>query len=135
MSQKQAISQTPIDLKPEDETKAGGAGAKGAPDAAAGARPEGGQPRQAQEPQPGRAPSPRRIPDSRDGTVQVSPGTSPARHTPQRRPAAAARPHIPANDDMPSIGGLIYALQQRPSRSPFLIALIASAVWFVLGVA
>ena len=38
-----------------------------------------------------------------------------------------------ANDDMPSIGGLIYALQQRPSRSPFLIALITSAVWFVLG--
>jgi hypothetical protein len=36
---------------------------------------------------------------------------------------------------MPSIGGLIYALQQRPSRSPFLIALIASAVWFVLGIA
>ncbi len=36
---------------------------------------------------------------------------------------------------MPSIGGLIYALQQRPSRSPFLIALIASAVWFVLGLA
>jgi hypothetical protein len=36
---------------------------------------------------------------------------------------------------MPSIGGLIYALQQRPSRSPFLIALIASAIWFVLGIA
>ena len=34
---------------------------------------------------------------------------------------------------MPSIGGLIYAMQQRPSRSPFLIALLASAVWFVLG--
>ncbi len=34
---------------------------------------------------------------------------------------------------MPSIGGLIYAMQQRPSRSPFLIALIASAVWFALG--
>lgn len=34
---------------------------------------------------------------------------------------------------MPSIGGLIYALQQRPSRSPFLIALVASVVWFALG--
>ncbi len=34
---------------------------------------------------------------------------------------------------MPSIGGLIYAMQQRPSRSPFLIALIASAIWFALG--
>jgi hypothetical protein len=34
---------------------------------------------------------------------------------------------------MPSIGGLIFALQQRPSKSPFYIALAASAVWFVLG--
>jgi hypothetical protein len=48
--------------------------------------------------------------------------------TPQPR-----RAHIPANDDMPSIGGLIYALQQRPSRSPFLVALIASAIWACLG--
>jgi hypothetical protein len=134
MNQKQAMSQSPIDLKPEDEAKAGGAGAKAAPEAPAGVRTEGGQSRQAQEPQPGRAPSPRRIPDSREGAVQVSPGTSPGRPAPQRR-SPAARPHIPANDDMPSIGGLIYALQQRPSRSPFLIALIASAVWFVLGLA
>jgi hypothetical protein len=135
MSQKQAIFQTPIDLTPEDEANASGAGAKGTPEAAPGARSEGGQPKQGQASQPGRAPSPRRIPDSRDGAVQVSPGASPGRPTPQRRSPAAARPHIPANDDMPSIGGLIYALQQRPSRSPFLIALIASAVWFVLGLA
>ncbi len=40
---------------------------------------------------------------------------------------------VAANDDMPSIGGLIYALQQRPSKSPFYIALAASGVWFVLG--
>jgi hypothetical protein len=40
---------------------------------------------------------------------------------------------VAANDDMPSIGGLIFALQQRPSKSPFYIALAASAVWFVLG--
>ncbi|MEJ2226911.1 MAG: hypothetical protein P8Y67_01500, partial [Alphaproteobacteria bacterium] len=40
---------------------------------------------------------------------------------------------VAANDDMPSIGGLIYALQQRPSRTPFYIAMIASGVWFVLG--
>ncbi|WP_088348208.1 MULTISPECIES: hypothetical protein [Rhodomicrobium] len=40
---------------------------------------------------------------------------------------------IAANDDMPSIGGLVYALQQRPSKSPFYIALAASAIWFVLG--
>jgi len=51
------------------------------------------------------------------------------------RTAAAARAPVPANDDMPSIGGLVYALQQRPSRSPFMVAGIASAVWLVLGVA
>jgi DNA anti-recombination protein RmuC len=51
----------------------------------------------------------------------------PAGPPPQRRLSA------PANDDIPSIGGLIFALQQRPSRTPFLIAFAASAVWFVIG--
>ncbi|MEX2166206.1 MAG: hypothetical protein WD852_04180 [Methyloceanibacter sp.] len=51
----------------------------------------------------------------------------PAGPPPQRRLAP------PANDDVPSIGALIFALQQRPSRTPFLMALIASAVWFVIG--
>ena len=46
----------------------------------------------------------------------------------QRRIAAAA-----ANDDLPSIGGLIFALQQKPSKSPFVVALAASLVWFVVG--
>lgn len=45
----------------------------------------------------------------------------------------AGRRHIAANDDMPSIGGLIYALQQRPSRGTFVYALLASIVWFVLA--
>ena len=45
-----------------------------------------------------------------------------------RRIAAAA-----ANDDLPSIGGLIFALQQKPSKSPFLVALVASLIWFVIG--
>lgn len=49
----------------------------------------------------------------------------------RKHPVARAR--VPANDDTPSIGGLVYALQQRPSRSPFLIAAIASAVWVILG--
>jgi hypothetical protein len=40
---------------------------------------------------------------------------------------------VAANDDMPSIGGLVYALQQRPSKSPFYIALGASVVWLFLG--
>ncbi|WP_431553628.1 hypothetical protein [Methyloceanibacter sp.] len=47
---------------------------------------------------------------------------------PPRRMAATA-----ANDDLPSIGGLIFALQQKPSKSPFLVALLASLVWFVVG--
>jgi hypothetical protein len=127
MTQKQAISQTPIDLKPEDEAKGQG-GMKAGPDNAAGQRPEA----EPVEPQTPRSGPPRRIPDGRDASIQVSPSAG-ARPSVQRRAAASARPHIPANDDMPSIGGLIYALQQRPSRSPFLIALIGSAVWFVLG--
>jgi len=135
MSQKQAISQTPIDLTPEDEAKPQNAGGKPAVEAGAGASAQGSQQKPAHEAPPGRSPSPRRIQDGRETTVQVSPGTSGGRPSTQKRPAGAARPHIPANDDMPSIGGLIYALQQRPSRSPFLIALIASAVWFVLGLA
>src|SRR5262245_62876593 len=34
----------------------------------------------------------------------------------KRRPAGPARPNIAANDDAPSIGGLIFALQQKPSN-------------------
>ncbi len=135
MSQKQAISQSPIDLKPEDVAKPQSSGGKPPVETGAGASAQGAQ----QKPEPGapggRAPSPRRIQDGRETGVQVSPGASGGRPSTQKRPAGTARPHIPANDDMPSIGGLIYALQQRPSRSPFLIALIASAVWFVLGLA
>ncbi|MGO9547115.1 MAG: hypothetical protein ACLPPF_20270 [Rhodomicrobium sp.] len=133
MSQKQAISQTPMDLKPEDEAAPNSASGRTA--AEPGAVSAGNvQQKASQEPQGGRAPSPRRIQDGRETAVQVSPGGGrPAAAS--KRSAASARPHIAANDDMPSIGGLIYALQQRPSRSPFLIALIASAVWFVLGLA
>ncbi|WP_119060744.1 hypothetical protein [Dichotomicrobium thermohalophilum] len=51
----------------------------------------------------------------------------------RRNAASAARAPVPANDDMPSIGGLVYALQQKPSRSPFMVAGIASVVWAILG--
>jgi len=124
MSQKQAISQTPIDLKPEDEAKdkvtGGNALEKNA--AAQGANTRSPAGRDGQQPQP------RRVqPDQDDSTVHIS-SNAPARTTGAKRVAAR-----PANDDMPSIGGLIYALQQRPSRSPFMIALAASGVWFALG--
>src|SRR4029453_13283447 len=52
-----------------------------------------------------------------------------------RRPAGPPQRRLsaPANDDFPSIGGLIFALQQRPSRTPFLVALGASIAWFLIG--
>ena len=48
------------------------------------------------------------------------------------RPGRRA-PAIAANDDVPSIGGLIYALQQKPSQRPMMAAAIASGVWAVLS--
>ncbi len=54
------------------------------------------------------------------------------RRAAKRRPAGAARPAA-ANDDLPSIGGLIFALHQKPSRRPLTIAAIASLVWLLVG--
>ena len=51
----------------------------------------------------------------------------------KRRPAGPARPKIAANDDAPSIGGLIFSLQQKPSNRPFQVAAIASGVWLLFG--
>ncbi len=56
-----------------------------------------------------------------------------ARPLPKRRPAGPARARIAANDDRPSIGGLIFSLQQKPSNRPYTIALIATGVWSLLG--
>lgn len=65
--------------------------------------------------------------------ARVKPGTDGERPVIRRRPAGPARSRIAANDDLPSIGGLIFALQQRPSRQPFTIAMALSAAWAVLG--
>jgi hypothetical protein len=83
--------------------------------------------------------------NSPDPVVQVKPQQQvlPERHSPpedasserrqaRRRPAAPSRERIAANDDVPSIGGLIYALNQRPSRRPFLYAAIASGIWSLI---
>ena len=51
----------------------------------------------------------------------------------RRRAAGPSRATIAANDDVPSIGGLIYALQQKPSQRPMMAAAIASGVWGVLS--
>jgi ABC-type transporter Mla subunit MlaD len=50
-----------------------------------------------------------------------------------RRPAGPARSTIAANDDAPTIGGLIYALNQQPSQQPFIVAAAASGLWFALA--
>src|SRR5690348_14436830 len=55
------------------------------------------------------------------------------RRAAKRRPAGPSRARIAANDDAPSIGGLIFALQQRPSRRPFELAAIASGAWIAIG--
>jgi hypothetical protein len=93
-------------------------------------------------------------PESADTAVgkrmQAAPGRAPVSQTALKRSSSVPQPSqgraasvtraatgpvraIAANDDMPSIGGLVYALQQRPSKSPFYIAFAASAIWFVLG--
>ena len=52
--------------------------------------------------------------------------------------AAEAKPILapagsPANDDRPSVGQILQAMQTRPpSRAPFIIALVASLVWLTL---
>lgn len=57
----------------------------------------------------------------------------------KRRPAGAAPPtnmatDLAANDDGPSIGGLLYALNRKPSNKPFYFAAVASAVWLISGI-
>jgi ABC-type transporter Mla subunit MlaD len=56
-----------------------------------------------------------------------------SRRPAKRRPAGPARPKIAANDDAPSIGGLIFSLQQKPSNRPFVVAAAASGIWLVVG--
>ncbi len=51
----------------------------------------------------------------------------------RRRAAAPPRARVAANDDAPSIGGLIFALQQRPSNRPFMMAAAGSGVWLAIG--
>ena len=52
-----------------------------------------------------------------------------------RRRTGPARERVAANDDAPSIGTLIYALQQQPANTPYYYASIGTGLWLVLGVA
>src|SRR5262245_66547483 len=57
-------------------------------------------------------------PGNRDNVASGDAGSAPdrnARRPAKRRPAGPARAKIAANDDAPSIGGLIFSLQQKPS--------------------
>jgi hypothetical protein len=56
------------------------------------------------------------------------------RRAARRRPSGPARGRVAANDDGPSIGGLIYALNQKPSTKPFKIAALSSGIWVALCV-
>lgn len=59
----------------------------------------------------------------------------PVRRMARRRPAGPPRQTIAANDDAPSIGGLIYALEQKPSTTPFKYAAIATVGWIAICLA
>lgn len=61
-------------------------------------------------------------------------GPSPRRNS-RRRSAGPARGQIAANDDGPSISGLIHALEQQPSAQPLRYAVISSAAWAAIGLA
>lgn len=85
-------------------------------------------------PRRGRAAEASANPAQPDGTA---PGADeearPQRRVSRRRPAGPVRGRIAANDDAPSIGGLIYALEQKPSNKPFFYAGIATALWLAVG--
>src|SRR6185295_9888320 len=72
------------------------------------------------------------VPNGAAGGAETGQEEAP-RRTAKRRPAGPPRARIAANDDAPSIGGLIFALQQRPSRRPFELAAIATGAWIAIG--
>jgi hypothetical protein len=64
--------------------------------------------------------------------INAADADSPERRAARRRPSGPTRGRVAANDDGPSIGGLIYALNQKPSTKPFKIAALASGIWIAL---
>lgn len=85
------------------------------------------------DPKAKRAPEENSTGDRADANTGDKDITPPQRRIARRRPAGPVKGTIAANDDAPSIGGLIYALEQKPSNRPFTFAAIASAVWALAG--
>src|SRR5262245_16285732 len=52
---------------------------------------------------------------ARDNASAAAGEEATPRRPAKRRPAGVPRSRVAANDDVPSIGGLIFALQQKPS--------------------
>jgi hypothetical protein len=97
---------------------------------------EGGEPKREGELKREEPPKPAREMPKGSEAPNQSASASPRQGARAHRaagPAPQRRLSTPANDDVPSIGGLIFALQQRPSHTPFLVALIASVAWFLIG--
>jgi len=67
--------------------------------------------------------------------LQSQPQTHPeeSRRVARRRPAGPVRQRMAANDDAPTIGGLIFALEQKPSNKPFTYAAVFSVLWVLTG--
>lgn len=69
-----------------------------------------------------------------DVAPPVAPIDTPVEKAAKRRPAGPSRgTTVAANDDAPTIGGLIYALNQKPSRRIYTIAAAISGLWLVVG--
>ena len=78
-------------------------------------------------------PAPEPDPDAGEPEDMDAEADIPRRRVARRRPAGPSRNRIAANDDGPSIGGLIFALQQKPSNAVFKYAAIASVIWCTIG--
>jgi ABC-type transporter Mla subunit MlaD len=102
------------------------------------ARPERPAGRPALKPAPKALPAPpaEKTADAKpaDASPPADGDAAPAKAPPPRRRAAAPpRARVAANDDAPSIGGLIFALQQQPTNQPFVMAAAGSGGWLAVG--
>jgi len=81
------------------------------------------------------------LPGAQTADPTADPGDGPdgtdeqPRRSARRRPSGpAARTRFAANDDAPTIGGLIFALEQKPSNRPYQFAAVFSVIWALIGV-